>query len=72
MELVCCLELSLPRLLVVERVKQDIVQRQGLSLNRALSVEQGQDVVALLDIGLVGCDGDDLVPPQFLAADPGL
>ena len=72
LELVDSLELSIPRLLVAERVKLDVVQGHSLSLNRALSVEEGQNVVALLDIGFVGCDRDDLVPPQFLVADPGL
>ena len=39
---------------------------------RILSVEEGQNIVTILDIGLVGCDGDDLVSPKFLFADPGL
>ena len=72
LKLVGGLELSFPGLLGVERVKLDVVQGHGLFLNRVLSVEQGQDVVALLDISFVGCDGDDLVSPQFLVADPGL
>lgn len=62
--------LFLPRLLVVERVELDIVARASAVHDGYLSVEECQNLISILNIVLVGCDGNNLVPSQVLVPDP--
>lgn len=61
LEVVGSLKLFLPTILVVESIELDVVRRRGSCNDRILAVEQGHHVVTILDFGLVGGDGDDLV-----------
>ena len=62
--------LPLPRLLVIEIVKLDVVNRERASNNGGLAIKECSDLVTLLDIVLVRSDGDDLVSCDAVIFDP--
>ena len=66
------LHLLVPLLLVVEGVKLEVDEGGVARDDRLFAVEESKDVVALLDVGLVGRDGKYLAAGKLLLADPGL
>ena len=66
------LELLVPLLLVVEGVKLEVDEGGIARDDRLFAVEESQDVVAFLDVGLVGRDGKYLTAGELLLADPRL
>lgn len=62
--------LLLPRLLIVEGVELDIVDWAGPIDNGSLAVEEGEHLVALLDVVLVRSDRDNLVSGELVVPDP--
>lgn len=64
--------MTIPRPLVVERVKLDVVERGSAVHNGEVAIEECQHLVAFLNISLVGSDGNNLVPSQLLFTDPCL
>lgn len=72
LEVVSVMLLLFPRLLVLESVKLDVVEWSGTGYNGSLAIKECQDLVTLLDVVLVGGDGDDLVPGDVVFSDPCL
>lgn len=66
------LELLVPGLLVVEGVKLEVDEGGIARDDRLFAVEESENVVALLDVGLVGRNGKYLAAGELLLADPGL
>lgn len=64
--------LPLPRLLVIENAKLDVVNRERASNNGDLAIKECSDLVTLLNIVLVRSDGDDLVSCDAVFFDPFL
>ena len=64
------IELSVPRLCVVEGFVRNVVQRDRISLDLLFAVEDCENVVAVLDVSLVSSDADQSVSSETIVLDP--
>ena len=62
--------LLLPRMLVLETIELDVVKWIGAVYNGFLAIKECRNLLAILNIVLVGGDGDDLVPCDVIFSDP--